>query len=588
MSDAQATGTFGPATQAGLRSQGSVGSGSSDGTTQFVHLFRAAMVFNGQSGDFSGHFDDTLAGEVASFQQFSQLPETRTGDFPTWASLLVSTGDPTRPGTACDCSSTVTAARAQALVAAGYRVVGRYLTNVAGSMLNKRIQPGELDTIFGNGLSVFPIYQTSGGSANYFTYTQGYSDALAAHVAAESYGFNAGTVIYFAVDYDATDEEIDVLILPYFQGVNAGLRYKKKKYFHGVYGSRNVCTRVTQETLARWSFVGGMSTGFSGNMGFPLPQNWSFNQIATTTVGSGGGTIEIDKDIYKSRTDAATSLVHVSGDIADAFISWIGQLYQLAVSYGHGDPNQRVLEYLRHDGYDNWQFTALYGGIDEGFIAYVDDTGLPRRRYFLDPASGDYYEVGHFGSSCDGVFLKGQPDNIRDVNRADFGSWGGDWITFYADWDRVRGENSSGYTFCMNNLARLDVDSSFSNRDLIEDIDAYTIGMALRAGTDIVTAVRAALRNGGGYLTRYGTFYQIRFGSDPAAAAAAAKAMLTPGDDILMNAARTGLLVHTTFFPWMIPGDKLDEFCKGFADTLLARVGQEDAMRRRRAQRAGR
>lgn len=316
MSDSQATGAFGPGTQAGLKSQGIVDLGSSDGRQQFVHLFRAAMVFNGASNDFSGNFDDNLAQEVTAFQKFSELPVTGRGDFQTWASLLVSTGDPTRPGTACDCSSTVTAARAQSLVSAGYEVVGRYLINVEGSGFNKKLQPGELDTIFSHNLKVFPIYQSYGGEASYFTSQQGQSDALAAQAAAESYGFAAGTVIYFAVDYDATGEEIDTMIVPYFKGVSYALG-DGGKYFHGVYGTRNVCARVTKETGARWSFVSGMSTGFSGNMGFPLPENWAFNQIATTTVGSGDGYIEIDKDIHKAGTDSAESANPKCADIGN-------------------------------------------------------------------------------------------------------------------------------------------------------------------------------------------------------------------------------------------------------------------------------
>ena len=39
---------------------------------------------------------------MESFQSFVKLPVTGNGDFPTWASLLVSYGDQSRPGTACD------------------------------------------------------------------------------------------------------------------------------------------------------------------------------------------------------------------------------------------------------------------------------------------------------------------------------------------------------------------------------------------------------------------------------------------------------------------------------------------------------
>lgn len=49
-----------------------------------------------------------------------------------------------------------------------------------------------------------------------------------------------------------------------------------------------------------------MSTGYSGNLGFPLPKDWAFDQIATITVGSGTGFIEIDKDVASGRDTGQT------------------------------------------------------------------------------------------------------------------------------------------------------------------------------------------------------------------------------------------------------------------------------------------
>ncbi|WJK40597.1 DUF1906 domain-containing protein [Solwaraspora sp. WMMA2056] len=316
MTDDQATGVFGPGTQAGLRNHHlSVGS-----TGVFVQIFTAAMVVNrirlaagGTYETFTASYTATVAAAVRDFQSFSVLPVTGAGDFATWCQLLVSTGDPSRPGTAADCITTVTDARAQALYAAGYRVVGRYLDEKPWGTLNKKIQPGELDTIFRNGLKVFPISQYYGEEVSYFTYATGYQDALDAHAAALGYGFRAGTVIYFAVDYDATGADIASHIVPYFTGVVvAGLAAAGNRYVHGVYGSRNVCAQVSQQTQALWSFVSGMSTGFSGNMGFPLPENWSFNQIQTLTVGTGSGAIEIDKNIHRPGTDPGVSSVETT------------------------------------------------------------------------------------------------------------------------------------------------------------------------------------------------------------------------------------------------------------------------------------
>lgn len=51
-----------------------------------------------------------------------------------------------------------------------------------------------------------------------------------------------------------------------------------------------------------------MSTGFSGNLGYPLPQNWAFDQISTIWVGSGDGLIQIDNNIA-SNLDEGQSFV---------------------------------------------------------------------------------------------------------------------------------------------------------------------------------------------------------------------------------------------------------------------------------------
>ncbi|WP_370155515.1 glycoside hydrolase domain-containing protein [Streptacidiphilus sp. EB129] len=584
MTDSQATGAFGPGTQAGLQahllSQGATG--------VFVNIFSAAVVFNqvvlpddSVYSAFTSTFDGGLAAAVNAFQSFSELPVNGTADFATWCELLVSTGDASRPGTAFDCVTTITSDRAKALTAAGYRVVGRYLDEPANSTLHKKIQPGELLTIFMNGLKVFPISQYYGGQVSYFTYTQGYQDALGAHNAATGYGFDIGTVIYFAVDYDATQADIDSNIVPYFQGIVAGLASQGKKYIHGVYGSRNVCQQVTLRTYARWSFVSGMSTGFSGNMGFALPSNWSFNQVQTLTVGSGTGAIEIDKDIAKPGTDPAVSSVNDPGNPVNDFIAYIGALYQLAVNYkGTRNPNQLVLEYLRHADYDNMQWQKLIGDVDQGFTSYVDshDITLVKVSTVKDPFYGIDLHVSHLGAAANGVLLLGKPSGTA-TNRGDVAGWGGDWMTFYGEWRRDSASYSSGATYCQERLAKLSAIGTFKLRDLTEDADGYLIAMRVLGGENIVDVVQDHYTKG--YLTRFQQFFQGRFGGTAANAKAIAGDMLTSDRDALIVAGRTYLIETTggipTLDPSMLPSDKLDEFCQGFADMLLAKVGEENS-----------
>lgn len=79
-------------------------------------------------------------------------------------------------------------------------------------------------------------------------------------------------------------------------------------YRVGIYGTRNACTRVSNLGYACSSFVGDMSTGFSGNLGFSMPENWAFDQFTTVTIGNGSGQIEIDKDGYSGHDPAVKEL----------------------------------------------------------------------------------------------------------------------------------------------------------------------------------------------------------------------------------------------------------------------------------------
>lgn len=298
MADGVANGVFGPGTQSGLKSH--TVSVSSNSTGVWAQLFTGAMVLNKNSVAF-GNFTDAVRQTVTAFQSFCGLSTTGAGDFPTWASLLVSYGDQSRSGTACDGVTEVTPARATALKSAGYKYIGRYLYNPSTTSLpEKMIQPGELATIKDAGLRCFPIYQTWSRSADYFSTNQGTRDAFEAIDWARYHGFKSGTIIYFAVDYDAMDGEVTDYVIPHFRAITRTIS-ENSGYNVGIYGARNVCQRVIDAGYASVCMVSDMSSGFSGNLGYPLPSKWSFDQISTITVGSGTGSIEIDNNIASGR-----------------------------------------------------------------------------------------------------------------------------------------------------------------------------------------------------------------------------------------------------------------------------------------------
>jgi len=282
-----------------------------DSRTNFVYILQYALYCNGfDPGDFDGIYDSGVASATRSFQSFVCLPVTGIANMPTIKSLLASCGDTSRPGTACDCATILTSSKAATLKNNGYEYVGRYLTGTIGGGVSKALSSEEIGIIFDAGLKIFPLFETAGYYLDYFTPAQGNDDAKTAMTAAVNLGIPYGTIIYFAVDFDAYDYQVTDIILPYFQAIKDRFASFGNKYKIGVYGARNICIRVAEEGCSVSSFVGDMSTGFSGNLGYRLPQNWAFDQITTITIGSGSGEIEIDKNIASGRDPGVNHVVN--------------------------------------------------------------------------------------------------------------------------------------------------------------------------------------------------------------------------------------------------------------------------------------
>ena len=279
-----------------------------DSRTNFVRILQWSLYCNGYYDKdgifdelFDGIFDSNLENYVKEFQKFVALPVTGIADMPTIKSLLSSSGDTNRKGTACDCATPITTETAQLLKKNGYKYVGRYITGTT-----KKLTAEEISIIYDAGLRIFPIYQTTANEVSYFSPEQGRLDASSAIRNAIEFKFQSNTTIYFAVDFDAYDYQVTENILPYFKAIYEA--FQKNGIAHhmykiGIYGARNICNRVREAGYSVSSFVSDMSTGFSGNLGFSLPVDWAFDQISTITLTDeeSGVQIEIDNDIASEK-----------------------------------------------------------------------------------------------------------------------------------------------------------------------------------------------------------------------------------------------------------------------------------------------
>lgn len=260
---------------------------------------------------FDGALSSSTLDALHSFQSDYALPQRNTVLLDEWMGLLLSTGNPNRDGTAADCSTRLSAVKARAVKGDGYNMVGRYLTGTAGygdTYHVKNLTPSEIQNIFNAGLDLFVIYQDDedwwqnhSDLSGYFSYGRGYSDAVKAVQAAYDLGIPMHELIYFAVDYDYMEGEVYQKVIPHFQGVKEAMAKAGNPYRIGIYGARNTCGIVCANGLAESSFVSDMSTGYSGNLGYPLPSNWAFDQIQEYPLPTADGTFDIDKNVASGR-----------------------------------------------------------------------------------------------------------------------------------------------------------------------------------------------------------------------------------------------------------------------------------------------
>lgn len=267
LTPADATGNFGPATQQSLPN-------ISDNTTSehYFNILKAGLILNRIFIESVNDGWDKLQSKVLAYQKDRVIPQTGIVDKTTWMALLTSHGDQNRTPNACDTRFEITNSRADYLLSKGIKYVGRYLTG--GDFKGLRL--GEAQRLKSKGLTVFPIYQGSGDttSISYYTVAQAAISADEARTAAIKFGFPKGATIYFAVDLDTYGYQIDETIIPYFRKISQSLA----DYKVGIYATRLGCSKVLEKGYATQAFVANMSSGWSGNLGFPMPKSWTFEQ----------------------------------------------------------------------------------------------------------------------------------------------------------------------------------------------------------------------------------------------------------------------------------------------------------------------
>jgi hypothetical protein len=173
--------------------------------------------------------------------------------------------------------------RAAAIAAAGYDFVGRYLSQSSW----KAISATEAAALTGAGLWVVLVYEDGPTESSYFSKDRGTADGMRAAQQAIAIGASAGTTLYFAVDYDASADDIAGPIKDYFQGIGS----TAGAFQIGVYGSGATCSAITGAGLANkgWLACAKSWAGYSGY----LAAASIVQELPTTVLG---GQLTVDPD----------------------------------------------------------------------------------------------------------------------------------------------------------------------------------------------------------------------------------------------------------------------------------------------------
>ena len=436
----------------------------------------------------------------------------------TWCALALSCGDTDRSANACDTCFEITAERAQVLKNNGFQVVGRYLSGYVDERRPKCIQDGEIETILNAGLKLFVIFQKSNNKINDFSYNAGFASGMQAMLYARKYKIPKKSIIYFSVDFDIYEDQIDAHIIPYFQGIRDAMLNEFKI---GAYGPRLVCQRLHDNNLSISSFVSDSSTGYSCNIGQKIPSNWCYDQY--TEIENFNNDFDIDKVIYNERDEAIDHLEdYANTSVAQLFYEKIKTLYYLTKQYADSKGeewnvskiNQYVFNYLRNvPKYKNIVWFGAAGGIDEKYIEDNVTADFKRENIKVPSKTHGSMSVEHLAAIVCAISHWFVFDNEIDA----LSSWAGDLIQLGTELEKKK----NSHTFTNEDVYKLigcdDLsfaqslgfpnmnDTGFDWEDIEQDIDGINLGLLIQDNTEAYIGVELYYLNDYRYKNRIET-----------------------------------------------------------------------------------
>ena len=533
---AEATGNFGAGTRSRLKV---ITASNARSHPTWVWFASVMLTCNGYPASVSSEWSEATE-HLEKFQREYALPVSGKVDRTTWMSLLTSKGDPDRPCVACDTRFEITDEFLAKLKSDGYKIVGRYLTEPGQDQKKpedyfKAIRPGELERIVKGGMKFFPIFQENSRQLSGFTPENGARHAREVQSAAQRLGVPP-TIIYFAVDMDVYEYQIDQVVDPYFKAIKANLG---GGYSVGIYASRNTCTRITKNGHAISSFVSDMSYGFSGNLGYPIPTNWNYDQF--TEISGYGGRWDLDKVAHSGRVPACDVILSSTSPSPypdkdptspdqDPLLKWaktteqeclsgMGGLFNPVKPY-RGFTGESILEWLRKPEYWGGSYTGLWR-------LYTPELPTPSElaaaRALCDNVCSKQpvikgtlprRDIAHMAATALGCLTWGIEERHGDYGLGDLGGWPLDLLQMWGFY-RKETKSTNLTSWLHANLGTVSGGKGFGYSDVLADADAWLIARHMKRHSSD-TSLTDAMSNvfARSEIHRIAYFYRERFNAD--------------------------------------------------------------------------
>ena len=178
-----------------------------------------------------------------------------------------------------------TTAKLNCLATEGVTGIIRYYARFT-QQREKRLIRSEAEAILNAGMSIAVVHQAAGDRPSAFSRDIGLADAAHARsFGARMIGQPAGSAIYFAVDFDASQSQVNNLIVPYFQAVREVMQAPDQlpRYKVGVYGNGVTLRTLLDREFVEFTWI-SQSTGFNGSRQFKATNRWTLFQHLPSTI----------------------------------------------------------------------------------------------------------------------------------------------------------------------------------------------------------------------------------------------------------------------------------------------------------------